>query len=225
MVKWLKDASLWDSRDVIYPVIGGSSSAHAYNLIDTDKFKLTFYETWSHNSSGMQPTGAYATTGWIPSVEGGGGLLGSIGVYAVTNSDGDYVDVGAANGNPKTHFQLYPRLYNTAYGSIHSQGTYRNDATGSTSVGWTFTTRSSASGSVNNYTQKNDNIQTREYYAYQNGLVTSEVYIGARNDEGSAVSRSNRRIAFVFFSSRGLTEAQGLALYTIVQKYQTLLGR
>ena len=55
------------SSDLIayYPMVGGSSTKHSYNFMNTSLYQLTFNGFWTHASTGALPNGtnAYANTG------------------------------------------------------------------------------------------------------------------------------------------------------------------
>jgi hypothetical protein len=56
-------------------------------------------------------------------------------------------------------------------------------------------------------------------------LTSSNVYLGALNDKiNSRINYGNRQLAFSTIGD-GLTDTDAANLYTIVQKYQTTLGR
>ena len=71
LVADLKTAGVWNKCDAIYPFVGGTASAHKWNLknpVDTDAgFRLTFTGTWTHDANGAKSDGAdtnYADTYW-----------------------------------------------------------------------------------------------------------------------------------------------------------------
>jgi hypothetical protein len=59
---------------------------------------------------------------------------------------------------------------------------------------------------------------------YAGGFTPSSIYIGAQNNGGNAVEFGSKQCAFASIGD-GLTDADALNLYTIVQAYQTALGR
>ena len=61
----LKFFSIWDKMKAIYPMIGGNSTAHSYNLRNVAQYQLSFVGGWTHSATGAQPNGvnAYADTG------------------------------------------------------------------------------------------------------------------------------------------------------------------
>lgn len=61
----LKAASIWAKMKAVYPMVGGSSTAHSYNLRNTAQYQLTFGGGVIHDSNGTAGNGvnSYATTG------------------------------------------------------------------------------------------------------------------------------------------------------------------
>lgn len=60
----LKAANIWTKMKAIYPIIGGTATAHKFNLknpLDTDAaFRLSFVGGWTHSSNGALPNGTNA---------------------------------------------------------------------------------------------------------------------------------------------------------------------
>jgi hypothetical protein len=69
----------------------------------------------------------------------------------------------------------------------------------------------------NRSTKVVDSIQT-------NGMSSSSLYVGARNNLGTADRFSDRQNAFVSIGD-GLTSTQASNFYTAVQAFQTTLSR
>ena len=71
----LKSAGIWTKMDVVWPIVGGTATAHKYNLVDpqdTDAaYRMTFNGTFTHNANGAKPTteGGWGDTHWIPNSE------------------------------------------------------------------------------------------------------------------------------------------------------------
>ena len=63
----LQDARLLEKMVAIYPMNGGTASAHSLNLVDIAKYKLSFFGGWTHSATGAKPNGvnAYADTGLV----------------------------------------------------------------------------------------------------------------------------------------------------------------
>jgi len=61
LVTDLKSANVWTKCNAIYPFVGGTATAHKFNLKDPRDldvaYRLTFNGTVNHTSNGMQPNG------------------------------------------------------------------------------------------------------------------------------------------------------------------------
>ena len=95
------------SSDLIayYPMVGGTSTKHSYNFMNTSLYNLTFSGGWTHASTGALPNGtnAYANTGINAST-----VLtqnnSHLGFYSRTNSAAaSRVSIGSAV-SPRFHF-------------------------------------------------------------------------------------------------------------------------
>jgi len=55
---------LWDKIIALYPMVGGTTLAHSFNLKNLVKHNLTFFGGWTHSETGAKPNGinAYADT-------------------------------------------------------------------------------------------------------------------------------------------------------------------
>ena len=141
----------------------------------------------------------------------------SIGIYSRTNSNGTTVDIGATNGNNRT--QIYSRFGDVFYGQVNTLNTFNENVANTDSRGWFFANRNSFSSA---FVQKNSTQTTG--FTDGTGSVTSPLYVMARNNAGSATEYSSRQIAFIWVGS-ALTTSQASTLYTIIQTYQTAMGR
>ena len=224
LTRSLKLNGLWNKLNAIYPFVGGSATSHKFNLInpaDTDAaFRLSFLGGWTHSSNGALPNGtnAYADTFLNPFL-----ILPlvncSFGIYSRTNNISGQQIYGCFNGGTLTFQQnivIFP-------------GTQGNFTLGTVGVGVTYpiNTLSLFIGS------RTANNLLKAYRAgvslgSNSGLSTSlpnlNFYFGARNSSGTANLFSVHELAFGFLGS-GLTDAEALIFYNIVQAFQTTLGR
>lgn len=225
LVKGMKADGLWTKMKAIYPFVGGTASAHKWNLKDPRDldaaFRLVFNGGWTHSANGATPNGTngYADTKLVPS-----SVLqlnsASIGAYLRTNNTGDYCDIGSSN-NPTYNSGLY-LFYNVVGNRDYSRN--NNDA-GSGGV-----TSSSSGFIVNKRTNSTDmkvirnNSLTLSNGSATTGRSTSPILISAMNRGGTIELYSNRQTAFNFVSD-GLTDTEAANLYTRVQAFQTALSR
>jgi hypothetical protein len=219
LVTGLKSNNLWTKMKAIYPVVGGNATAHSYNLKNTSQFQLSFSSGWTHSANGMTPNGtsAYANTGINPSSVLSS-TSGNVGVYLRTNSSGTKLDFGVNYGSNK--FYLAPNWNGgTGYASYASEFSFAATiTTGLYSIG-----RLSSFDSNVKLIRNGSSILYNDNPSFIN-LPNGNLYLGASNENGSAAYFSNKEISLSYISD-GLTPTQVNNLYTLVQAFQTTLGR
>ena len=220
----LVNSGLMDKMYAVYPFVGGTASSHQFNLKDprdADKaYRLTFNGGWTHSSTGAQPNGTngYANT-----------YLNALSVLPATNLHLSFYSRSTTVGttfevqcdNTTGFVQLAPGR-NMASGGNVTGGGVVNFTTTSTALGYWIHS-------------KTDN-STR--FGFRNGVSASVVtttlnttayanlnlFISCRNASGSPTSYSSKECAFVTIG-QGLSQTECATLYTIVQNFQTILGR
>jgi hypothetical protein len=219
-----KAAGIWNKSKAIYPFVGGTATTHKYNLknpLDTDAaYRLAFLGGWTHSSTGATPNGVntIADTFIIPSVAL---TLNSqhISYYSRTNSNLTQVEMGCniAGGPPNTLLEI--RTSGVTYVSI-AAGTYTT-YTDANSLG--FYTGSRTASNVIKLFKNNSNVATGSTASTSN--PTSNLILGALNaGTGGFQFRTTKECAFASIGD-GLTDAEALNYYTIVQAFQTALAR
>ena len=219
----LKSNSLWSLGKIINPIAGGTAATHKYNLKDPRDldaaFRLTFSGTVTHSANGMVSNGSngYANTYFAPSSNFSSVNSASIGVFLRTNNAGTTVDIGATNGNNRT--QIYARFGDIFYGQVNTLNVFNENVANTNSTGWYFACRTGANSA---YIQKNATQTTG--FTDGVGTPTATLYVMARNNAGSATEYSTRQNAFIWVGA-GLTTGQATTLNTIIQTYETAMGR
>ena len=220
LVTDLKSANIWSKMKAIYPFVGGSATAHKFNLKDprdTDAaFRLGFYGGWTHSSTGAKPNGTtgYADTNLTPSARLAS--TSGFGFYSRTNSTvGVQADMGAlyyfpiqafgsSAGGTTRYFASNSNDY-SSFTDTDTRGFYQTYRTDSTTV-----------KSLKNTTLYSATLS----YATPN----LDIFIGARNEINVAQVFSLKEFAFAYIQEN-FTDSDAANLYTAVQKYQTTLGR
>lgn len=220
----LVNTGLMDKMVAIYPFVGGNATTHSFNLKDprdaNAAFRLTFNGGMTHSSTGIQFGGVngYAVT----YLNGLGNLPQTnmhISVYSRTTTVGNVYEISLDNGS---QFQQL-RIAN----SFFSGNAFSNQG------GISFTTTNTAQGY---WIGSKTNTSTR--FVFRNGVLNSAVttfndttassnfqfFIGARNSSGTPSLYTAKELAFVTIGL-GLSQAECATLYTIVQNFQTTLGR
>lgn len=211
----LKGYSIWTKFKAIYPIVGGSASSHAVNLKTPGTFNLTFASGWTHSSTGMTPTNAYADTGFNPLTQSLPRNSASLGVYNRTNT----VHPGGHGQRVSNNFELFdPWNDNRVYGYINNGSSGYNVAVPN-SLGLIQGSRTSSTAIAisQNTTINNGNSATT-------GDSNANLWIGASNNGGTGAFLNNRQIAF-FYIAEGFNNTEMQNIYTAVQNMQTTLSR
>lgn len=218
----LKADSLWSKFKAIYPFVGGTASTHKWNLVDpqdTDAaYRLVFNGGITHNSNGATGNGStgyyqthfYALTDFTSTDDA------SMFVYLKTNNASG-VDFGAVTAG-NNGFQIRP--------SNGSSTTHRCNST--------TLTLTSVSNTLGLFGISR--TASASYTLLQNTSTTTTISVAssappAGNLPGMAIFNGSNHLVF---SSRthafscigdGLTSSECTTLGSIVQDYQTTLGR
>lgn len=209
---------LTSKMKALYPFVGGTSTKHSYNFMNTAQYQITFNGGWTHASTGALPNGtnAYANTNLIPS----SALTQNdshVSIYNRTNTDGLYVDMGSRDGSAET--LMLVRWGNGTLLNHNTNYGLRMGPSNTDSRGHFVISRRGAN----------------ELEAYKNGSSIStssdssnrstySIYLSAWNDLGTTNYLNNRELAFSSIGD-GLTDTEAANFYTAVQAFQTTLSR
>lgn len=221
LVTDLKGYAIWTKMKALYPFVGGDSTKHSYNLINTSQYQLTFSGGWTHSSNGSLPNGtnAYANTGLTPAA-----VLSQnsthISVYSRTNISGFDVDIGCQDSGGTKSLYILPFYAGSYFFSKLNSSTQVNYSSMPNSLGLLSTSR----------------IVSNQYSLYKNGtnLITGasnsdglspvNISLSAFNNNGSISDYSRRELAIASIGD-GLNATESANFYTAVQAFQTTLGR
>jgi hypothetical protein len=221
----LKLNGLWDKLNAIYPFVGGTATTHKFNLknpLDTNAaFRLSFVGGWTHSSNGALPNGtnAYADTFLTPSV-----TLSlnsnSFGIYSRTNNTSGNQIYGSYNLNVTTiqHNIVFPGGTQGAMASGNLSGfLYPINTT-------SFLMATRTSNTVFKGFRAGSLLGNSSVAA--SSLPNFKFLLSARQETSAIDIRwwNVHQLAFAFLGS-GLTDAEALIFYNIVQAFQTTLGR
>jgi hypothetical protein len=225
LVVGLKADGLWTKMQVIYPFVGGSASAHKYNLKDPRDldaaFRLEFLGSWTHSATGAKPDGTsgYARSWFLPSANqsvNSNGMGMYITQYTTAQSDpvqmGTFDGVTASSAIIVTPISFVSRLNGSVISAVIVGGAGSFDIQRTSS---TLTTH-----------YKNGTSVTT---GNSGGTLASGIrgmFLGTLNTGGNAYPQgyNNSEFRFAYFSE-GLNSTEISNLRTRVQAFQTSLSR
>ena len=213
---------LWTNSLAIYPIVGGSASSHMYNLKDPRNldaaFRLAFSGGWTHDSNGMIGNGinTFINT-FIQANTNLTAASGRIGIYSRSNVNEFRYDMGATTAGG-TELMIISRGSNTFYSNYGLNSSY-GTITNTDSRGLFVTNRN---GAVNTTGYKNGNLVIT--HSETGSLPNFNIYIGALNNFGTAVNYATKNYSFAVIGN-GLSDANSLLEFQIIQQFQTDLGR
>ena len=219
-----KAASRYTFCKAFYPFLEGTATGNKYNSIDPRDldaaYRLTFNGTITHSSNGIIGNGTtgYANTFFNPSTNSASGYLG-IGVYLKTDINSTTVDMGAYNATGTKYTQIFSRFGDVFYGNVTTPNTDAHAASTS-SLGWRMAFRPDVS--FCNF--QIDGFQPASPYAGAVTLTNANIYLLARNDDGTASLFSSRQQGCAGIWD-GLSAAQVASLRTSVQTFMTDISR
>lgn len=220
-------SGLWDKMQVVYPCIGNNAASFKWNLKDTTTFNITFQGSWIYASTGMQIAAANLAnrglTGWFPNINGAVGDV-HISIYVrnfattVTSSlFGSYYSLaggGVMVGGQVTANNINTWVQNagTISGTIPISG-----YSGGMLIGSRLTSTGVAISTLNGgIASSNLNTTTGVRNSQQVWIGNAQIISG--------VAAVPQEIAFASLGL-GLSRIDMRNFYTIVQAFQTKLGR
>ena len=227
LVTGLKTAGIWTKMKAIYPFVGGTASAHKFNLKDPRDldaaFRLTFSGGWTHSSTGALPNGTtgYADTFLTPSTSLSQNST-HISYYSRTNTAGSGIDFGVFANPPQVGLYAYIKYTDgKSYFRINrASGTAENEKVmTSANVFYILNRVTTYAGEILFV----NNTKT-SFGANSTGLSNLKIPIGALNNAGVYSSYSNKESAFASIGD-GLSDTEASDFYTAVQAFNTTLSR
>lgn len=224
LVKGLKGAGLWSKMYAIYPIVGGSATTHKYNLKDPRDldaaFRLVFSGTVTHSSSGMVSNGSsgFANTKLTPSATLSLNNT-HLSMYSRTavNDATAFRDMGVSTSTVN-NINMLIRFANNHRYQVNSNTL--SSVAAATAAGLYVMNRVTSTDQevyMNGVSMATAAIAS-------SGLPSLPIYLMALNNNGATTLYSTRQYAFTTIG-QGLTSGEASSLYTIVQAFQTTLGR
>jgi hypothetical protein len=221
LVIGLKADSLWTKMKAVYPFVGGTASAHSYNLKNTAQYQINWSGGITHNSNGVTFGGVngYGNTN-LNMLTVFSSAYSSYGAYirnTLTGTNISGTNTGGAGG-PRNDFG-----YDTGVTvPFFANGTLSSNlGTDTDSKGMLIGTRQSATVVKlfrNNVAKINT---TNTFSSNDNGAY----YIGARNSPSGTQYFSNNAQMALHYISDGLDDTEATNLNSRVTTFQTALNR
>lgn len=217
----LKSNSLWTKFYFIYPMVGGNSTSHSYNLKNTSLYQLTFFGGWMHTSTGALPNGTngYANTSFIPRGTVGQNSFG-ISYYSRTNniSNNGLCIMGCAdNTSPLSACTMSSIGATSTYFTLNDYTFLSIPTTGSLGL----ISNNRISSIVSNYWRKN--VKTNVNVTSTN-TPNLNIVLAANKTNSNIQQHSSYECAFSS-SQEGFSDSEMIIYNNIVQTFQTALGR
>jgi hypothetical protein len=225
LVTGWKSIGIWNTTLAMYPILGGTASSHKFNLknpADSDAaFRLTIFGGWTHNAMGMLGNGSntYANTHLVPSA------------HLTSNDNGVMLYVNQGSLENRYDFSAT----SDAGGASNAFGLITNYLSGGAAFYLTNAFMSAAVPSPLGMTIGFTDSGTKRMYrdasqiasaaTASSSLSNFPMYLGANNGGGTLGFIAAKRYCFAAVFSAGMTEAQAIDAYNLVQACQVILGR
>lgn len=216
----LKSNSLWSKMSAIYPFIGSTTTTQKFNLKDPRDLDAAYRLTFNYSAGGTHSSSGWkapwANTHFIfdqanPNV--------SIYINQAGSNDGqDLYDGGAIDGTDSFEFITNFQGNNTMYWKTNSSQSYLTYNHGGTLGFYGFNDNGTNTQIFLNSSQ----VGTASTTTHTSNTI--KTYIGGININNAINQDSNKRWAWCHFGYN-MTGSDFSNLYTIVQAYQTALGR
>jgi hypothetical protein len=215
---------LWSVSNAIFPYVGGTATTNMYNLKDPRNldaaFRIAFSGGWTHNSNGItgNTLNTFGNTYLKPSdlAQNSHRLLAYVRTDTGTTS---FESIGGATNAAFTNGIAFDTRKST-----NSHAPYSNSGFGAVSnanrTGLTGVIRT-ASGSFKVF---RNGVALYTVTASSLTPLSISMYVGSQNNNGSLFNPTGQNLAFEVFGE-GLSDANALIEYNIIQQFQTDLGR
>lgn len=230
----LKNDGIWSKMDAIYPFVGGTESAHKWNLKDVRNvdaaFRLVFSGGWTHAATGALPNGTsgYADTKYNPSTQSLSTSSAHISLFqrGTSDSGSSRCKIGATDNATI--------LTNGFLLAFYSSGTVEIGMVAGASFA-TYTPSGSSPASQGLFVITTNGDRNAQHYinGATNGSAVDQgagampgrnLFIGAENRVDTAASFYNKEIAFASIGD-GLSATDVTNLNNAVSRFQTILNR
>lgn len=223
-IRELKAANVWGSLDYLLVMTAENAASALVDWKSRKTATATAAPTFTADQGyAFNGTTQYLATAFTPSTDcvAASGTAFCLGVYERTNLNAGTFAMGALNATAQAA-TIIPRAAGNSFQAALNAAVVTLQSSIADSRGLTVAATNGTAGS-----------------GYKNGAVTAlspvtlttpgssltsrEVYVGCYNNNGTAATFRASTLGYAMFGA-GLTAAQHLALYTIMQRFETKLG-
>jgi hypothetical protein len=207
------------------------SNQFKYNLKDPRDldaaFRLVFNGGWTHSSTGATPNGTngFANTYLVPNTQLSAHSI-HLSYYSRTqNTTQQDAQIGSSNVGYSNQYTIDLYYAGAVNAKVFVAGSYPGNSISNPNtdtLGYMIGTRTA--NNVAKMFMDGSQIGSTLTTTYAGGFSTSSIYIGAQNNDGTALEFGSKQCAFASIGD-GLLDAEATALYNRVQNFQTALSR
>lgn len=217
LVSDLQSTGLWEKHQIIYPFVGGTAASHSVNLIDPESFQLLWGGADQHNTLGIRSTTGSAgstpyafTSQFAPNSFCHTVYLSGPGM-TMRPGEGPEISIMSSEAYMQSYWR-HPDNY-----------TYLASGSFSSYVAWY--TQGSLKGFCGHYSI--NSTQSRARYKNINASNSASINYPIPPTQPASLSVGSNSIAPISWIAIGgqMTEQNMLDLYTVVEAYQSALGR
>jgi hypothetical protein len=217
----LKSNGLYSGMEWFYPMIGATAGGCAINAKSPGTYNLTWFGGMSFNVSGAtgNATNGYGDTGWVPSSHSSIFDNGSFGCYLQKpRTTGAYGALMASGEDNSDRMMIFGDLPPAAPNIVDWGSDYQFGRINAENLPGMIVV--SSTGTTTNASYYNGSLYQSNSSISKLNAPTTTFYL-FRREEGLY---SDAQLSFAFMSSL-LTSSQTSTLSTIINTFQTTLGR
>jgi hypothetical protein len=226
--------SLTGKFTALYPMVGGTSTKHARNFMNTSLYTLSFNGFWSHSANGALPNGtnANADTGINAST-----VLtvnnNHLSFYSRSNTPVGLtpnfkISIGAYTAATNTRqFALYLKANGTGNAIYtNTSGTLTQSASGAStdSRGWFIGNKASNAIGALTVSRNGISLNANTLAPTITAYPSANIFLSGNASTGLAVQYDDKECAMATIGT-SLTSGEISTLYTLINTFQTSLSR
>lgn len=213
----IRDDSLIPKLVAAYVLAGGNADQHSYNFMNVSLYKIAWYGGITHGASGADfgGTNGYGDTGINPLMHLSQDDI-SLGLLCSETTSGSIVDFACVQGG--NYCNLAIDFGGDSYTNINC-ATFSSASVGD-STGFFVANRPSSSSEI----MYDDGTKAINVTKSSTARPNATLYLGARNNGGTAQNFSDRNYKFAFVGF-GFTDTDEANLRAAAVQLQTDLGR